>query len=106
MIPNKVTPSTEMAPLPKKSVTIAPMDSDEEKNLLEEQFKRANLAKYRLKGSRNRSNPVNMIKRAHELIIVKEGNYTDCMTCHFCIKDNNYKVYTVDDYLYRNMETE
>ena len=98
MIPNKVTPTIEMAPLPKKTVNMGPVDSDDEKNLIEEQFKRANLAKYRLKGARNRSNPINMIKRAHELIIVKEANYTDCMTCHFCIKDNNYKVYTVDDY--------
>ena len=98
MIPNKVTPAVEMAPIPKNSVVMSPLDSDEERNLIEERFKTANLTKYRLKGSRNRANPINMIKRAHELIVVKEANYTDCMTCHCCIKDNNYKIYTVDDY--------
>ena len=89
--------NVEMAPLPKNIVNMA-VDSDEERNLIEEQFKRASLDKYRLKGSRNRSNPINQIKRSSEVMIVKEANYTDCMTCHFCIKDSNYKVYTVDDY--------
>ena len=52
--------------------------------------------KFRLKGSRNKNNPIRDIERASEVRIVKQANYTDCLSCHFCIADNIYKVYNTD----------
>jgi len=49
--------------------------------------------KFKTKGQKNKSNPVKDIKLAREVIITKQANYTDCITCHNCINNNVYKIY-------------
>ena len=52
--------------------------------------------KLRTKGARNRNNPVNEIQKATEVVIVKQANYINSITCNLCIIDNVYKVYLSD----------
>ena len=73
----------------------------EEQKLMEEKqkflsVKQQNLRKFREKGKRNRNNPTDKLKEATEVLIIKQGNYTDCLTGYICISDNVYKVYTTD----------
>ena len=86
-----------MAPLP-KSKKSQPVDSDEERRLIAEKDKVDSLNKYRLKGSRNNNNPSIKLQNATEVIVIKQANYIDCLTCHFCIQDNQYGVYSVNDF--------
>ena len=55
--------------------------------------------KFRIKGPRNKNNPIRDIERSEQVRIVKRANYVDCLTCHFCISDNVYKVYDSQSYL-------
>ena len=61
-----------------------------------ESVKQQEMHKFRTKGYRNRNNPTNALKLATEVVIVKKANYTECLTCHVCMSDNKYKVYTSD----------
>ena len=73
------------------------LEDDEQRRLIAEQERINNLNKFRLKGSRNKNNPLPIIKKASEVKIVKQANYLDCASCHLCISDNIYKVYDLTD---------
>lgn len=66
---------------------------DEQVSLLKMWDKRDSDNKFRAKGARNKNNPMNDLKYAKEVVIVKQANYQDCITCHMCIQDNIYKIY-------------
>ena len=73
----------------------------EEQKMMDEKqkflsVKQQNLKKFREKGKRNRNNPTDKLKEATEVLIIKQGQYTDCLTGYVCISDNVYKVYTTD----------
>ena len=61
--------------------------------LLDNKFLKESYNRLKYKGTRNKNNPVNSLRRASELVVIKEPNYTDLLSCHFCISDNKYKVY-------------
>ena len=68
--------------------------------------KQQNLKKFREKGKRNRNNPTDKLKEATEVLIIKQGQYTDCLTGYICISDNVYKVYTTDTTNWQKVEQE
>mmetsp|Transcript_18684 Transcript_18684/g.28608 ORF Transcript_18684/g.28608 Transcript_18684/m.28608 type:complete len:164 (+) Transcript_18684:83-574(+) len=82
----------------KKGIATEQLDSEEMRKLIEEKAKAENLNKFITKGHRNRNNPAIDISRAGEVIIVKKANYSDCLSCHLCVRNNKYKVYSNRDF--------
>lgn len=66
---------------------------DDQVSLINKRDKTDSENRFRKKGLRNKNNPVNDLKKAQEVIIVKQANYVDCISCHVCIQDNVYKIY-------------
>lgn len=58
---------------------------DDQVSLIKKKDKKDSDNRSRLKGARNKNNPVNDIKQAKEVVIVKQANYMDCISCHMCI---------------------
>lgn len=85
---------------------------DDQFSLIRNKDKKDNENRHRLKGRKNKNNPINDIKQAREVVIVKQANYMDCISCHLCIGDNVYKIYdanfqpifTDSDYLKRERD--
>ena len=66
---------------------------DEQVSLINKRDKSDSENRFRKKGQRNKNNPSNTLKLATEVLIVKQANYMDCISCHVCIQDNVYKIY-------------
>lgn len=53
--------------------------------MIKNKDKRESENRFRAKGARNKNNPSNDIKYLKEVVIVKQANYMDCISCHVCI---------------------
>jgi hypothetical protein len=49
------------------------------------------------KGSRNRHNPKNALKKCTRVLVVKKANYINTVSCQLCVRENIYKVYKAKD---------
>jgi len=69
------------------------LNLDEKLSMLKNKQNKKDKNKFKTKGIKNKNNPVKDIKNAREVIISKQANYTDCISCHSCINNNVYKVF-------------
>ena len=88
-------PRVPKATQKKSKSSLASMSLDEQRRLVEEKARVENMNKFVLKGRRNRNNPAYDLNRAGEVLIIKTAHYSDCLSCHVCIRDSQYKVYNV-----------
>ena len=64
---------------------------------MDAKFNKEAYNRLKYKGSRNKNNPANKLRRADEVLINKSPNYTDFLSGCLLLSDAEYKVYVKRD---------